>query len=43
VVAEPRIFSVIDDEGVVGKNAEGLRDLELRLGGWSVCIRQVEG
>ena len=43
VVAEPRIFSVIDDEGVAGKNADGLRDLELRLGGWSVCIRQVEG
>ena len=40
---EPRIFSVIDDEGVAGNNAEGLPDLELRLGGWSVCIRQVEG
>jgi hypothetical protein len=40
VVAEPRMFPVVDDETVVGNNAEGLRELELRLGGWSICIRQ---
>jgi hypothetical protein len=43
VVAEPRIFPVVNDEGAGGKNAEGLQDLELCLGGWSICIRQVEG
>jgi hypothetical protein len=43
VEAEPRIFPVVDGERASGKNAEGLRDLELRLGRWSICVRQVEG
>jgi len=43
VVAEPRIFPVVDDKAVVSKIAGGVQDLELRFGGWSICIRQVEG
>lgn len=42
---DPRIFAVVDDEGLVGVGGgpENPRDLEVRLGGWSICIRQVEG
>ena len=42
----PLVFPVVDDLTDVGMAQAGepvQQDLELRIGGWSVCIRQVEG
>jgi hypothetical protein len=44
--AEPRVFPVVDD---VSGNAAGVAsghesgELHLRVGGWEICVRQVEG
>lgn len=42
----PRIFPVVDDLAGMGMRQAGApvqQDLELRLGGWAICIRPVEG
>lgn len=44
-VEAPLVFPVVDGAGSLGMGpaTEVMQDLELRLGGWSICIRQVEG
>lgn len=40
----PLVFPVVDSGGLgMGQTSGVSGDLELRLGGWSICIRQVEG
>jgi hypothetical protein len=41
----PRVFPVVDDMAGNGMTDAGERvqqDLELRIGGWAICVRQVE-
>jgi hypothetical protein len=40
-----RVFPVVDDEAVVAIERTGdqaAQELELRIGGWAICIRQFE-
>ena len=43
---EPRVFPVVDDMAGIGIAQSGepmQQDLEMRIGGWAICVRQVEG
>jgi hypothetical protein len=42
----PRVFPVVDDLASMGMTQAGesvQQELELRIGGWAICVRQVEG
>ena len=42
----PRVFPVVDDLAGAGMTHTGdvmQQELELRIGGWAICVRQVEG
>ena len=42
---QPRVFPVVDDIAGIGMTPAGdpvQQDLELRIGGWAICIRQDE-
>jgi len=41
--AEPRIFPVVDSTTVLSEGSEPeQQDLELRLGGWSICVKPLQ-
>jgi hypothetical protein len=45
---EPRVFSVVDDMddmvdlGIAPTRRDAHQELELHIGGWAICIRQIE-